>query len=127
MNYSSQQAFQMYKSDKHYYPQVIRNIDSHLNLYPDCQCEFWLPRGNKNAADFNNDDESRYYFQKREREACDNCHLVAYNCVSEEQLAKDLFIYEYTAFLLEVDIRENTIDLCKCCYNQFKQDFKELP
>jgi hypothetical protein len=102
-----------YRSQKNYFPRLADQIDTHQRLNPECSCEFWTPPletspfGTKTLT-------------------CCNCQITVQNTsgIRESDFQKELYVYEYTAAVLNTNADTQSLDLCSCCYDDFKKEFE---
>lgn len=101
-----------YRLDKRHYPRLANQIEAHFRMYPDCSCELWTPPlevspfGVKTIT-------------------CCNCRITVQNPsgIRDSDFQKELYIYEYTAAVLNTNADTENLDLCTCCYEDFKKEF----
>jgi hypothetical protein len=130
------QIYEEYIKHPFHYPKIAKRIKSHLELYPECECQFWLPNGEQKIDyDYLYKMARKYegkYFQgtwgDENHSQCSNClaYLHDNNMHDEETLMKEIFVFEYVSCLLNATKDKHVINLCNCCYKQFKNDFIEL-
>lgn len=107
---SIKQEIDNYRLQNLHFPRLADRAAAHINLYKDCECNFFLPFGN---TSWGNVDTS-----------CSNCRCFFHfdSITLEDRLKQNVFIYEYASALLNVT-PEQSINLCNCCLATFYEEF----
>jgi hypothetical protein len=116
-----------------HYPKVAIRIKSHLTMYPNCKCNLWLPNGTvgfrqKTEVPYEWEAETGMHWQYLQYIECSNCvtSVSELDIHLNHKLVKEVFVFEYVSHLLETNAEKDEINLCNCCYKQFKEDFRNL-